>query len=133
MIHPPKTADWHGFSGVTGSNWVSTGFSGVTGSNWVSTAIFELPPREPNFEPPPSLKMLEGRIHSFDLVRRVKQLLTMLVNLARFTRWAVEDVRRWFHAVRATRSAPAHDRVGRACSLANGYRVRGPPNPCCFR
>jgi len=90
-------------------------------------AIFGLPRRGPNFEPPAGLKLLEGKILSYDLARQIKRLLTLLAALARFTRWEMGLIRRWLHAVRATRSTPSFERVGRTCSLAAGYRVRGPP------
>lgn len=85
------------------------------------------PKREPNFEPPASLKMLEGRILSFDLARQVKLLLALLAALARFTRWAMAEIRRWLHAALAAPPVPLHERLGRVCSLGSAYRVRGPP------
>lgn len=85
------------------------------------------PQREPNFEPPASLKMLEGQILSYDLARRIKQLLTLLAALARFTRWVMTEIRRWLHAALATPPVPARESVGRVCSLGSAYRVRGPP------
>lgn len=110
MIHPPQTtAPWF---------QVGIGFADTT---------YVHPQREPNFEPPASLKMLEGKIWSWELQRAIKILLSALMALARFTRWAMTKIRRWLHAALAAPPVPLHERLGRVCSLGSAYRVRGPP------
>lgn len=99
-----------------------------TNSGFANTYV--PPRREPNFEPPASLKMLEGRIWSWDLQRAIRILLTALMTLSRFTRWALAEIRRWLHAALAAPPMPAFERLGRVCSLGSAYRVRGPPSYC---